>query len=387
MTVPLSYNIRNLLVRKTTTFMTAAGIACSVAILVASLALVGGLRAVFANTANPLQLLVLRKGGNSELGSTVSTEDFEVLRAKSGIATDNGGQPFVSQELVNVANLPSSQNPKGMNVTVRGLSPVGIEMRNVRLFAGRWFESGKREVVVGKAVTDRYPSARIGNHIRFGKGDWEITGVMDGGQSAFNSEIWGNFNQISADYNRQDSSSSVLIRTTDPVSLDALKHSIEADPRLNASTITESAYYQNQTASGAPLEFLGILVSVITAIGSGFATANIMYATVVRRGKEIGTLKTLGFSEGSILISFLSESVLLAGLAGVLGCLIALPLNWVTTGVGSMISFSEIAFRFHVSAAALLTGLMFAVVLGAAGGALPARAAARKEILTALREA
>lgn len=387
MTVPLSYNIRNLLVRKTTTLMTAAGIALSVAILVASLALVGGLRAVFANTSNPLQLLVLRKGGNSELGSTVSTEDFEVLRAKSGIATDNGGQPFVSQELVNVANLPSSQNPKGMNVTVRGLSPVGIEMRNVRLFAGRWFESGKREVVVGKAVTDRYPSARIGNHIRFGKGDWEITGVMDGGQTAFNSEIWGDFNQISADYNRQDSSSSVLIRTTDPVSLDALKHSIEADPRLNASTITESAYYQNQTASGAPLEFLGILVSVIMAIGSGFATANIMYATVVRRGKEIGTLKTLGYSEGSILLSFLSESVLLAGLVGVLGCLIALPLNWVTTGVGSMVSFSEIAFRFHVSAAALLTGLMFAIVLGAAGGALPARAAARKEILTALREA
>lgn len=367
--------------------MTASGIALSVAILVASLALVGGLRTVFANTANPLQLLVLRKGGDSELGSTVPTEDYVILRAKSGIATDHMGQPFVSQELVNVANLPSSQNPKGMNVTVRGLSPVGIEMRNVHVTAGRWFQSGRREVVVGKAVTDRYPSARIGNRIRFGKGDWEITGIIDAGQSAFNSEIWGDFNQIGADYNRQDSSSSVLMRTTDPVSLDALKHSIEADPRLNASTITESAYYQNQTASGAPLEFLGILVSVIMAIGGAFATANIMYAAVVRRGKEIGTLKTLGYSERSILLSFLSESVLLAGLAGVLGCLIVLPLNWVTTGVGSMTSFSEIAFRFHVSAKALLTGLIFALVLGAAGGALPARAAARKEILTALREA
>jgi ABC-type antimicrobial peptide transport system permease subunit len=386
MTVPLSYNLRNLLVRKTTTIMTAAGIALSVAILVASIALVDGLRSVFANTANPLQLLVLRKGGNSELGSTVSTEDYEILRGKSGIATDHAGQPFVSQELVDVANLPSSQNPKGMNLTVRGLSPVGIEMRNVHLVRGRWFQPGKREVVVGKAVIDRYPSARIGNHIRFGKGDWEITGVMDGGESAFNSEIWGDFHQISADYNRQDSSSSVLIRATDAVSLDALRHSIEADPRLNASTITESAYYQDQTASGAPLEFLGILVSVIMAIGSGFATANIMYAAVVRRGKEIGTLKTLGYSEGSILLSFLSESVLLAGLAGVLGCLIALPLNWVTTGIGSMTSFSEIEFRFHVSAAALLSGLLLAVVLGGAGGALPARAAARKEILTALRE-
>ena len=387
MMVPLSYNTRNLLVRKTTTLMTASGIALSVAILVASLALVEGLSTVFANTANPLQLLVLRKGGDSELGSTVSTEDFEILRSVSGIANDQAGQPLASQELVNVANLPSSDNPKGMNVTVRGLSPVGIEMRNVHLLAGCWFQAGKREVVVGKAVSQRYPSARIGNHIRFGKGDWEITGVMDGGQSALNSEIWGDFNQISGDYNRQDSSSSVLLRATDPVSLDALKHSVEDDPRLNASAMTERDYYQKQTASGAPLEFLGILVSVIMAIGSGFATANIMYAAVVRRGKEIGTLKTLGFSEGSILLSFLSESVLLSGLAGALGCVIALPLNWVTTGVGSTTSFSEIAFRFHVDAAALLAGLIFAVVLGAAGGALPARAAARKEILNALREA
>jgi putative ABC transport system permease protein len=387
MTVPLSYNIRNLVVRKATTMMTALGIALSVAILVASLALVDGLRTVFANTAHPLQLLVLRKGANSELGSTVSTEDFDMLRSKAGIAVDRTGRTLVSQELVNVANLPSLENPKGMNVTVRGLSLVGIEMRNVQLLAGRWFRAGQREVVVGKAVARRYPSARLGNRIRFGKGDWEITGVMDGGQSALNSEIWGDFGQISGDYNRQDSSSSILLRAADLVSFDALKHSIEDDPRLNASTITERDYYQSQTASGAPLEFLGILVSVIMAVGSGFATTNIMYAAVARRGKEIGTLKTLGFSKGSILLSFLSESVLLAGSAGVLGCLIALPLNWVTTGVGSMVSFSEIAFRFHVSIAALFSGLAFAVVLGAAGGILPARAAAKKEILSALREA
>jgi putative ABC transport system permease protein len=387
MTLPLSYNVRNLLVRKTTTLMTVAGITLSVVILVASLALVEGLRTVFANTANPLQLLVLRKGSNSELGSTVSNEDFTLLRSQAGIAADHGGRPLASQEVVNVANLPSSQNPRGMNVTVRGLSPVGIEMRKVRLIAGRWFQSGQREVVVGKAVGDRYPSARIGGRIRFGKGDWEIVGVMDGGESALNSEIWGTVSQVSADYNRQDSSSSVLLRAADPVSLDALKHSIEDDRRLNASTITERDYYQSQTASGAPLEFLGIFVSVVMAIGSGFATMNIMYAAVVRRGKEIGTLKTLGFSDASILLSFMSESVLLAALAGVLGCLAALPLNWVTTGIGSMVSFSEIAFRFHVSIVALLSGLLFAIGLGAAGGLLPARAAAKKEILDALREA
>jgi putative ABC transport system permease protein len=387
MAIPISYNLRNLAVRKTTTIMTALGIALSVAVLVASLALVNGLRAVFQNSANPLQLVVLRKGGNSELGSSVSAEEFSTLRSKAGIAVDQTGTPLASEELVNVANLPSVDNPKGMNVTVRGLNNTGIEMRNVRLAEGRWFQAGQREIVVGKSVAKRYPSARIGSRIRFGKGDWQIVGVMDGGQSALNSEIWGDLNQISADYNRQDSASSVLLRSTDPIALDALRHSIEDDRRLNVSAITQKDYYQSQTSSGAPLEFLGIFVAVIMAIGSGFAATNTMYATISRRAKEIGTLRTLGFSQGSILLSFLTESVLLSSLAGILGCLLALPLNWVTTGVGSFISFSEIAFRFQVGIAAMLTGLTFATLIGAIGGLLPARAAAKKEILSALREA
>ena len=386
MSIPISYNLRNLTVRKTTTIMTVLGIALSVAVLVASLALINGLRTVFKNTANPLQLLVLRKGGNSELGSSLSAEEFGTLRTLAGIAVDQRGTPLASEEMVNVANLPSVDNPKGMNVTVRGLNTTGIEMRDVRLAEGHWFQAGQREIVVGKSVAKRYPSARIGSRIRFGKGDWQIAGIMDGGQSAVNSEIWGDFNQIAADYNRQDSASSVLLRAADPIALDALEHSIEDDRRLDASAMTQKDYYQSQTSSGAPLEFLGIFVAVIMAIGSGFAATNTMYAAVSRRAKEIGTLRTLGFSQGSILVSFLTESVLLSLLAGILGCLLALPLNWVTTGVGSFISFSEIAFRFQVGMEPLLSGLIFATGVGAIGGLLPARAAAKKEILSALRE-
>jgi len=387
MAIPISYNLRNLVVRKTTTIMTALGIALSVAILIASLALVNGLRTVFRNTANPLQLLVLRKGGNSELGSIVSTEAFATLRSQAGIALGQQREPLASPELVNVANLPSVDNPKGMNVTVRGLTTTGIEMRKVRLLAGRWFQPGQREIVVGKAVAKRYPSARIGHQIRFGKGDWEIVGVIDGGESAIDSEIWGDLNQVSGDYNRQAHPSSVLLQATDAAALDALQHSIDDDRRLGARAITEQDYYQSQTSSGAPLEFLGIFVAVIMAIGGGFAAMNTMYAAVALRTKEIGTLRTLGFSETSILASFLIESILLSLLAGILGCLLALPLNWVTTGVGDFASFSEIAFRFHTGTAAMLTGLTFAIVLGALGGLLPARAAARKEILSALRDA
>jgi ABC-type antimicrobial peptide transport system permease subunit len=374
------------MVRKTTTIMTALGIALSVAILVASLALVNGLRTVFRNAANPLQLLVLRKGGDSELASIVSTEAFATLRSQAGITLGRRGEPLASPELVNVVNLPSVDNPKGMNVTVRGLTTTGIEMRKVRLIAGRWFQPGQREIVVGKAVAKRYPSARIGRQIRLGKGDWEIVGVMDGGESAIDSEIWGDLNQVSGDYNRQANPSSVLLQATDAPTLDALQHSIENDRRLGARAITEQDYYESQTSSGAPLEFLGIFVAVIMAIGGGFAAMNTMYAAVALRAKEIGTLRTLGFSEISILASFLIESILLSVLAGILGCLLALPLNWVTTGVGNFASFSEIAFQFHTGTAVMFAGLTFAIVLGALGGFLPARAAARKEILSALRD-
>jgi ABC-type lipoprotein release transport system permease subunit len=386
MAIPISYNIRNLTVRKTTTIMTALGIALSVMILVASLALVNGLRTVFKNTANPLQVLVLRKGATSELGSVISTEASRILRARAGIAMDSAGRPLASAEVINVANLPSVDNPKGMNVTVRGLNEIGIEMRSVRLSEGRWFRPGLREVVVGKAVAKRYPSAQVGNRVRFGKGDWEIVGVMEGGDSALDSEIWGDLNEIASDYNRQESANVVLLRTTDPVTLDALKHSIEDDPQLGATALTETDYYESQTSSGAPLEFLGIFVAVVMAIGGGFATTNTMYAAVARRAKEIGTLQTLGFTEGSILLSFFTEALLLSLAAGVLGCVLALPLNWVTTGVGRVASFSEISFRFRVGAEAMFSGLTFAIALGALGGLLPARAAAKKEILSALRE-
>jgi ABC-type lipoprotein release transport system permease subunit len=386
MAIPISYNIRNLTVRKTTTIMTALGIALSVAILVASLALVNGLRTVFRNTANPLQLLVLRKGATSELGSVISTEASAILRAKAGIALDSAGRPLASPEVINVANLPSVDNPKGMNVTVRGLSETGIEMRSVRLIKGRWFQPGLREVVVGKAIAKRYPSAQVRNRVRFGKGDWEIVGVMDGGNSAIDSEIWGDFNEIASDYNRQESANLMLLRATDRVTLEALEHSIEDDLQLGATALTETDYYESQTAAGAPLEFLGIFVAVVMAIGGGFAATHTMYAAVARRAKEIGTLRTLGFSQGSILLSFLTEALLLSLVAGVLGCVLALPLNWVTTGVGRAASFSEISFRFRLGAAALLTGLAFAIVLGALGGLLPALEAAKKEIVSALRE-
>jgi putative ABC transport system permease protein len=294
---------------------------------------------------------------------------------------------MASPEIITVINLPSVDSPAGMNVTLRALSQIGVEMRGARIQpGGRFFQSGQREIVVGKSVAKRYPNAQPGKRLRFGRGEWEVVGVFDAGDSAFNGEIWGELNQIAGDFNRQDTVSSILVRAADAATFQALKNSLDDDRRLGVNAVPEREYYEQQTSSGAPLQIFGILVAVIMAVGSSFAAMNTMYAAVARRAKEIGTLRVLGFSRGSVMLSFLIESLLLALIGGVFGCLLALPINGMTTGVGSFATFSEIAFDFRVSPSALLTGIIFALVVGAIGGLFPAGSAARKEIPTALRE-
>jgi len=387
MAIPLSYNLRNLVVRKTTTVVTALGIGLTVAVLLSVLALVNGLQSAFHSSGNPLDVLVMRKGATAELSSAVTREVFQDLKSMPGIARD-GNEPMASLEMVTVINLPSVDSPDGMNVTVRGILPVGLKMRDgLKLQDGRWFQAGQREVVVGKSIAKRYPGARMGQKLKFGRGEWEVVGVMDGGQSSVNSEIFGDLNQVSSDFNRSDGLSSALLRASDEAAVPALVNSLNDDRRLAVLAETEKSYYDSQTNSGAVLQYLGIFISVIMAVGSSFAAMNTMYAAVARRSTEIGTLRVLGFSKASILTSFLFESLLLAVLGGLLGCLLVLPLNNVTTGIGSFITFSEIAFNFRVSPQIMLTGIIFAVLMGALGGLFPARMAARKEILVALREA
>ena len=215
---------------------------------------------------------------------------------------------------------------------------------------------------------------------------WTVVGTFDAGQSAINSEILGDLNQISSDFDRAEGLSSVLIRAQDRSSVDALVNSLADDPRLGLEGKSEVEYYKAQTSAGQPIKILGIFIAIVMAIGSSFAAMNTMYAAVSRRAKEIGTLRVLGFSQNSILFSFFVESVALSLLGGVLGCLLALPLNGITTGIGSFVTFSEISFPFLVTPKVMMFGMAFAAFMGAAGGLLPARTAAKKEILTALRE-
>jgi putative ABC transport system permease protein len=386
MAIPLSYNLRNLVVRKTTTIVTALGIALTVAVLLAVLALVHGLDTAFQSTGNPLQVLVMRKGSTAELSSAMTRENFQTLKSMAGIARD-GNEPMASLEMITVINLPSVDNPEGTNVSLRGILPVGIKMRDgLQLQEGRWFQPGRREVVVGKSIAKRYPGAHLGKTMRFGRGDWDVVGVMDAGTSSANSEMFADLNQISSDFNRADGLSSALLRAADQASVTALINSLNDDRRLGVEAQTEKSYWDAQTNSAAPLQFLGLFISIIMAVGSSFAAMNTMYAAVARRAREIGTLRVLGFSRGSILLSFLFESLLLAVIGGLIGCLLVLPLNNITTGIGSFVTFSEIAFNFRVSPEIMLIGIAFAVFMGTLGGLFPARMAARKEILTALRD-
>jgi len=387
MAIPIAYNLRNLAVRKTTTIMTALGIALTVAVLLAVLALVAGLRNAFASTGNPLQVLIMRKGSNSELASNFTRQQYQDLKFKPGIALDSKQEPMVSLELVTVVNLPSVDNPDGVNITLRGLTERGIAMRDdLKITAGRWFRAGHREAVIGKSVAKRNPDAQLGKQLKFGRGMWEIVGVMDAGDSAVNSEIWADLNQAAADYDRPEVLSSALVRAKDPVAVNALINDLQADQKLNMMALTEKDYYDAQTSSALPIQFLGTFVACIMAIGSSFAAMNTMYAAVAKRSKEIGTLRVLGFSKAGILFSFFLESLLLSLIGGLIGCLLVLPLASVTTSIGSFTSFSDIAFNFRVTPLILLTGLLFSLFMGAFGGLFPARMAAKKEILVALRE-
>ena len=386
MAIPIAYNLRNLMVRKTSTLMTALGIALTVAVLLAILSLVDGLRHTLGTSGDPLHVLVMRKGAESELTSLFTRSQFQDLKFKPGIATGSDGQPQLSLEVVTVLNLANVDNPNGTNLTLRGLSPAGIPMRkNVHLVSGRWFQPGRMELVIGKAGASRFPDAQLGKQLKLRRNMFTIVGVMDSGGGAQDSEVWGDVNQIASDMNRSEVLSSVLIQAQDRVAAAALVNNINNDQKLELTAQSEQEYFDLQTAGAAPIEYTGVLVAIIMAVGSSFAAMNTMYAAVARRAREIGTLRVLGFSRGSILFSFFLESLLLSVLGGVIGCLLVLVLNGQTTAVGNS-NFAETAFTFHVTPVILSVGIAFAGILGCVGGLLPASSASRKEILTALRE-
>jgi putative ABC transport system permease protein len=387
MAIPISYNIRNMILRKRLTLMTALGIALTVMTAVFLMMLLAGMQKAFVSSGDPLNVLVMRKGSTSELAGGFTKDKLPVLKELPGIARDSHGEPFVSGEWVVVVVLPRKDGTGEVNVTLRGMGPDGLELRpRAKLLAGQLFTPGQHEIVVSQSIHNRFRNTDVGDMLDFGKGPWKVTGIFDGGGTAYDSEIWGDVNQVADQFNRQNAVGSAYLRATDRVAADALKHRVADDQRLELEGMLETEYYDKQTSSGAPIRIMGYIVAVTMAIGSIFAAANTMYAAVAYRSREIATLRVIGFGRGSILASFVFESVLLALLGAALGIVVMLPFNGMSTGTSNAVTFSEVVFSMRITFAVVVSAVLFAVVMGLIGGVAPAWGAARREILAALRD-
>ena len=393
MAIPISYNVRNLRLRKGLTIMTALGIALTVTTAIFLMALIAGLNRAFVSSGNPLNVLVLRKGSEAELSGGFDASLYPTLKTLPGIAKDSKGEPMTSGEWVVVIILPRKDGTGEVNVTVRGMMPDGLEMRQisdpghpgVKLVAGDWFHTGQREVVVSKSIQNRFSHANIGDTMEFGKGSWKVVGVFNAGGSAYESEVWGDVNQMASDFDRQGGFASAYLRATDPIAAEALKNRVSDDQRLKLEGFIETDYYAKQTSSGGPIKVIGFVVGFIMAIGSIFAAMNTMYAAVAYRGREIATLRVIGFSRPAILTSFVLESLLLALLGAAAGIALMLPFNGMQTGTSNAVTFSEVVFALRITPQVAGYAILFALIMGFVGGLAPAWHAARQNILSALR--
>jgi ABC-type antimicrobial peptide transport system permease subunit len=387
MKIPIIYNLRSLRQRPAATLTTALGMALVVAVFIAMNALANGFRATLSTTGGDDNVLVLRKGANQEMYSGISRETASIIAGYPFVAKDAQGLPLMSAETFVV--VPLERATGGLaNVVARGVNLSVFRVRNnIEIVEGRVFNSGAREVVVGTAFAKRFSNSAVGDSIRFAGQSWRIVGHFSANGSSFESEIWGENEQFMPVF-RGEVFQTVTFRMRDPSAFDGVKASLEDDARLFVDAFREREYYENQSTILAQiLGFLAVFIASIMAVGAVFGAINTMYAAVASRAPEIGVLLTLGFRPMSVMGSFLVEAVLIAILGGLIGCLMALPINGLVTSTTNWSTFSEVAFAFRVTPALLLNGMIFAVVMGVVGGLLPARYAARQQVVEALREA
>ena len=385
MALPLKYNLRNIVVRKGSTLATAFTIGMTVAVFLLVMALARGIDLTLASSGEPLNMIVLREGSTAELNSSITREQFNDLMYLDGVEREND-KPLATAEIITLIYKPRKGMSQGSNVTIRGVGPMSFKLRSgFQTIAGRMFQPGLTEAVVSKRIAERFQGLEIGDKFRIQTTDYTVVGLFDSAGKAFESEVWVDINSL-ASTTKRESFSSALLRVKDQNALSALAKRVTDDPKLHLKAMSERAFYEEQqgAASGA-LKGLGVFVAFIMAIGAGFAGMNTMYAAVARRTKEIGTLRVLGFSRGSILLAFLLESVSIALIGAAIGILLTLPLNFVSTGTSNWVTFSEIAFNFRVTTDLMIAALIFGAVIGFIGSLLPSIRAARFRIVDALR--
>jgi putative ABC transport system permease protein len=386
MSLPLKYSARSLLVRRATVLMTIGSIGFVVLVYLGVLSLAGGLTAAFSTSGDPAQVVVLRDGALSETSSFFSLDRGREVMTIPGVQRDSEGTLLAAGEVMILNNL-ARQDGTMSNVTFRGVAPESFRLRpQIRVVDGRTFQPGTAELIVGRRLAERFPGLALGSELTLGRLDFRVVGVFDSDGSSFDSEVWGAAGDLGAAFRRDGSYSSVLLRAGSPAEAEALVQRIAGDQRLKLRALTEQEYYARQTtATTRQFVYLARALAVIMAIGACFAAANTMYAAVSARTREIAALRVLGFKRRSILGAFLLEAALLGLLAGLLGGLLSLPLNSISTGTTNFVTFSEITFSLRTTPRALLGGVLLAVLTGVVGGLPPAWSAARKKIPEAMR--
>jgi putative ABC transport system permease protein len=385
MALPLRYNLRNVVVRWRSSLTTVLGIGAVVAVFIVLRAMARGIEASSGNTGDPRNVLVVRKGSQAESGSLVTREHFRTIQYLGEVARNANGEAIASAEVVVMVTAPRRGGGGEANTLLRGITPRGIELRpQVHLVEGRWFEPGHREVVVSRRLGRRFEGFEVGGTIRAGPTTLSIVGHFEAGGSAFDSEVWLDADEARSVFDREQYSS-ILVRPRDEESLRALVARVENDKQLTLRAEREVEYYAKQTATALPIKIVAGLLGFAMSLGAVFAAMNTMYASVASRTREIGTLRVLGFSRRAVVVSFLVEGGILAGIGGVVGCLLAWPMNGYSAGTLDFQTFAETLFEFRVTPALMATGIVFSVAIGVVGSLFPALRAARLPVISALK--
>ena len=384
--IPISYSYRNLWARRLTTVLTASGMALVVFVFAAVLMLAEGLRKTLVETGSPDNVIVIRKGSQSEVQSGVDRPQAAIIETQPEVALAQNGEPLLAKEMVVLIDLPKRGTDRPSNVVIRGIGAFSLSLRpQVRLAAGRMPKPGSSEIAAGQSVAKRFRGAGIGERIRFGMRDWTVVGIFDAGNTGYSSEIWGDADQLMQSF-RRPVFSSVLFKLRDSSEFQKFKDRVESDPRLTVEAKRETRYYADQSEVMAKfLRILGMTLTVIFSLGAMIGAMITMYAAVANRTSEIGMLRALGFSRRSILMAFLMEAMFLGLVGGCIGLFFASFMQFITISTVNWQTFSELAFSFTLSCEIVYRSILFSVIMGFIGGVLPAVRAARMNIVEALR--
>ncbi|GAC1703046.1 MAG: ABC transporter permease [Candidatus Acidiferrum sp.] len=388
MPVPIIYNLRSVRARWVSAIVAVLGIAGTVGVFIAMLALAKGFRATLVASGSPGNAIIMRAGATSEMVGSVTLDQVRIVQDNAAVARD-GNQPLVTPEVVVIAPFPMKSTGTDANVQVRGVSASALKVRNnLHIVQGRFFEPGLLELVVGKNAVKTYVGLDLGHTVKFGGGTWKVVGVLDAGGSSFDSEIWADSRALAQVYKRPEYIfQSVTARLTSPAAITQLRDDLTTDPRMTVQVEREVDYYEKQSRMLSRLiTVLGTLVAAVMGIGAVFGALNTMYSAVAERSREIATMRAIGFGSGSVILSFIFEALLIAFVGGLVGCLAVIPLNGFTTGAMNFQTFSHLAFAFKVTPGLLLFGVGFALMMGLIGGVPPAIRAARRPVALALRD-